>query len=52
MTHQNRIKRNAYSLLQYERLIEIERKSEKTYAMQNNKIEMYEKDERNITTQF
>ena len=43
LIHKNRSKRNTYSIVHYERLIEIERESEEICAMQYDKIEMYEK---------
>ena len=50
MIYQNKGKRQPYSLTLFEILIEIERESEETYAIQSDKLEIYEKIGKDIYT--
>ena len=42
LIYQQRGKRNHCSVIHFERLMEIERESEEIYAIQNDKMEIYE----------
>ena len=47
--YQNRGKRNIYSMRHFETMLEIERESEETFALNNDNIETYEKREMYLT---